>query len=199
MFGIATAGGHRGQTNLDWRFKALIFSVAASVGGAVTGGSLGWLSATIPERSRVTIASVAAVVLGGIALWHLSGERARMLERDCETAQRWLELGPARWALLNGAALGSGFLSRIGVVSYYALPVACVGFGDPVLGAVVFGTYGIARGFAVWPWLAALRFGDGIAHDTLAESLFRRHTLAKRVGAFVLLVISTVTVVIAGV
>lgn len=104
--------------------------------------------------------SLAAVMLVPLGILHLTSGRHRLIQRNCETAQQWMELGPIRWAVVNGSALGVGFMSRIGFLAWYLVPLASFGFGDPALGAVIFGAYGGTRGLAVWAWLWALRGTD---------------------------------------
>jgi hypothetical protein len=195
VYGIATAGGHRGQTDFNWRAKGLIFSMAATLAAATAGFALGWGGGQIPESVRVTGASIAALGLLGLGLAVLLGRTRRLLERNCETPQSWLEYGPVGWAIVNGAALGVGFTSRIGFVAWYAVPVACIGFGDPLLGAVIFGAYGGGRGFSVWLWLVMLkrsRKADPV------RSVLEASGTAKRVGAIQLVTMSAAAIVVVG-
>jgi hypothetical protein len=198
VFGIATAGGRRGQTDLDWRAKAALFSLAALIAGASCGAALGALGALLPGQSRVTGASVAALSLAGVGLAQLRpGSRHRLWERDCETAQAWLRHGAVRWAIMNGAALGSGFGSRIGFVSWYAVPLAALAFGSPALGALIYGLYGGVRGFAVWLWIARLRRAGPDREDVL-EAILELNGPGKRLSAALLVSLATATVVAAG-
>jgi hypothetical protein len=147
---------------------------------------------------RVTGGSLAAVGLAVVGLWHLSRGSAWLLERDCETAQHWMERGSAQWAVRNGIALGLGFMSRIGVVAWYLIPVACIAIGTPIAGAAVFGAYGATRGGAVWAWFLAMNLRLGLGQTDIAERLFNWYVPAKRLGAAVLTVTSTVAIVIVG-
>ncbi len=198
MFGIATAGGRRGQGNLDWRLKAVAFSLAALAAGAACGAALGWLGSLVSARDRIVAISLLALALAAGGLLQLrTGSRHWLWERDCETAQAWLRHGALPWAILNGAALGSGFLSRIGFVSWYAVPLASVAFGSPVLGAILYGSYAGARGFAVWVWIAWLRRPHNDDADPAAVLLGLRAP-AQRLSAALLVTVATATVVVAG-
>ena len=62
-----------------------------------------------------------------------------------ETNQGWLGIGPAVGAALNGAAMGAGFVTRIGYWLWYVIPVTCFLLASPRAGALVFGLYGLVR------------------------------------------------------
>lgn len=198
MLGIATSGGHRGQTHLDWRLKALIFMLAATASGLACGALLAWLGGYLPAGTRVTGGSLAAVALLLVGLWHLAAQSPRMLERECQTAQSWLERGAVGWAVSNGLALGSGFYSRIGFVSWYAVPLTAVGFGDPVVGALVFGTYAATRGAAAGVWiLLEWFFGDPNRRD-LADRILAWNAPARPLSAALLVAFAMAAIVIVG-
>lgn len=198
MFGIATTGGRRGQSDLDWRVKAGLFSLSALTAGVACGATLGGLGGLLSEQIRITLGSVAALVLAGVGLAQLRPASSfRLLERNCETAQGWLQLGPVWWAIVNGAALGSGFLSRIGFVSWYAVPLASLAFGSPLIGALVYGLYGGVRGFAVWLWLAGLRRTRPRRGDP-PEAVLELGGQGKPLSAALLVTLATATIVVAG-
>ncbi len=119
-----------------------------------------------------------------------------MLERDCETSQSWLERGPLAWALMNGAALGSGFLSRIGFVCWYAVPLASFAFGSSVIGALVYGLYAGLRGLGVCVWVRILR-GTGLGRND-PDVFLELSGPGKRLSAALLVTLATATIVIVG-
>jgi hypothetical protein len=101
--------------------------------------------------------------------------------------------GPLRWATQNGLALGFGATSRIGFWLWYAIPLGAFLVGDPRLGAVVYGTYGLIRGLgAVFILLLMLRLKVDIS-----DWLIRRYGAARvlAAGQLVLLGVSTSIVV----
>jgi hypothetical protein len=198
VFGIATSGGHRGQTEFDWKAKAGIFTGSAMVTATMLGALLGLIGEAVPASTRVDALSLAAVGLLALGVSHLWYESGLMIERDCETAQSWMELGPVRWALVNGAALGAGFWSRIGIVCWYVIPLACFGFGHLATGAIIFGLYGAARGAAVWAWAVLMRRHRGRAGRDPADMILAWDRIAKRVGAGLLLTVSVAGVIIVG-
>jgi hypothetical protein len=96
-----------------------------------------------------------------------------MLQLDRETNQSWLHLGSIGWPIVNGLALGTGFLSRIGFLLWYLIPIICLVIGQVPAGAVIFGTYGLTRGLSVFGWFAymnACQLGQG----EIAEGLYGR-------------------------
>lgn len=199
MFGIATAGGRRGQGNLDWRVKALLFSLAALSAGAACGAVLGLLGSLVGERERIVATSLVAVAFAAAGLAQLRPRSSHWLpQRDCETAQGWLRYGAVGWAVLNGGALGTGFLSRIGFISWYAVPLASVAFGSAALGALIYGAYGGVRGFAVWFWLAWLRRSKS-GHGDPAAAILRLDAPGKRLSAALVVMLGTATAVVVGV
>jgi len=157
---------------------------------------LGLAGAQIPLNWRVTGGSLAAVGLLALGLQHLFGERPRLIEINRETSQALLELGPIRWSVVNGAALGVGFVSRIGFAAWYAIPLTALGFGDPLLGSLVFGAYGAARGLAVWPIFLFMR--RGLTHSRIAEGLFAAGPGSRQVGAGCLVALASAAIVIVG-
>lgn len=140
----------RNQAGRSWISKAITFSLASSLAGLITGAALGAVGGLLSLNLRAAIASVLAliaIVLGG---FELSGSQFRLPQCDRETPQRWVHTGPLRWAVRNGLALGFGATSRIGFWLWYAIPLGALLFARPDLGAVIYGTYSLTRGMAVW-------------------------------------------------
>lgn len=137
---------HRNQAGRGWPSKAIVYSLASALAGLGAGAVLGALGGLLPLGSRLaagSILAVVAVVVGGL---ESLGRRIQPPQFDCETPQRWVHKGPLRWAVQNGLALGFGATSRIGFWLWYAIPLGAFLVGDPRLGAVVYGAYGLVRG-----------------------------------------------------
>lgn len=128
-------------------------SVAATLAGAAAGALLGAIGAALPFDARVAVASLLGLAAIAIGILELGPRPRRVPQCDMETPQRWMNAGPLRWATLNGAALGVGATSRIGFWLWYAIPISALLLGDPVLGALVYGFYGLVRGWSVWAFL----------------------------------------------
>jgi hypothetical protein len=73
------------------------------------------------------------------------GRRIQPLQFDCETPQRCVNKGALRWTIRNGLTLGFGATSRIGFWLWYVIPLGAFLIGDPVVGAAIYGTYGLVR------------------------------------------------------
>lgn len=118
IFGITASGGRRGQSNLDWRIKTIAFSLSSTISAGIAGAALGGVGGLLPAEARIGVGALAALVLAVVGLGYLTGWYHGMIQRNCETAQSWLERGALPWAVRNGAALGVGFMSRLGFVSW---------------------------------------------------------------------------------
>lgn len=110
-------------------------------------GYAGSLAEGPVSRVIVTLAVALVLVLAGI---ELAGKRARLLQRDIETPQSWMQFGPVWWPLANGAALGAGVSTRLGFPVWYVIPIAAFATGSPLWGAVAWGLYGFLRTSFAW-------------------------------------------------
>lgn len=115
--------------------------MSAAVAGLLAGAAVGTLGTTLPEKVRVSIGVLGAMML---ALGSLT-TRIPLPQLNRETEQRLLHEGPLRWALINGALLGFGFTSRIGFWTWYFVPLTCFTSGSVLGGALVWGVYGLVR------------------------------------------------------
>jgi len=134
-----------------------LYVLAAALGGAVAGGVLGWLGASLTPDARAAFLSAVAlvgIVIGAVALL---GLRVNPLQCDRETSQRWVRRGALLWPIANGGALGFGATSRLGFFLWYAIPAAALFSGSPVLGAAIWCVYGFTRSAAVWLIMAMER------------------------------------------
>jgi hypothetical protein len=118
------------------------------------------------------LAVLAATLLGLAAVGGRELVSRRLVpppQLDRETAVGWLELGPYRWAVRNGAALGLGATSRLGYWLWYLVPVGAFAAGTPLLGAVVYGAYGLVRSLPALPLYLDMRGGTGRLSRALLE------------------------------
>lgn len=154
---------YRNQAGRSWISKAIVFSLSSSIAGLTTGILLGAVGSLLTLYSRIAIASLLAVVAIILGSLELGGRRIAPLQCNRETPQRWVHMGPLRWATVNGLALGCGATSRIGFWLWYAVPIGALLTGRPELAAVIYGTYGTVRGLAVWAVILGLSrwFGSG--------------------------------------
>ena len=184
---------HRNQAGRSWGSKAVVYTLSSALAGLVAGAVLGTLGGLLPLSFRLAAGSILAVAAIAVSGLELLGRRIQPPQLDCETPQRWVHKGPLRWATQNGLALGFGATSRIGFWLWYVIPVGAFLLGDPWLGAVVYGTYGLIRGLgAVFILLLML----GLKVD-ISDWLIRRYGAARvlAAGQLVLLGVSTSIVV----
>lgn len=175
--------------------KAAAFSLSSLLAGAVAGAVLGFVGGLLPLGLRVVFTSllaIAAVVLGSLEL--LFGRRVPLPQIARATPQSWLEAGPLRWAVKNGAVLGIGATNRIGFWLWYAIPLGALLSGNPLLGGIVYGTYGLVRGLGPWPVILAQKATKADAQEWLIE----RHGLARGLAAAQLVLLGTAAAVVFG-
>lgn len=159
------------------------------------GAVLGVIGSYLSLELRIvvaTVAAVAAILVGGL---ELSGRSVPMLQLNRETPQRWVHRGAVKWAMRNGASLGLGFTSRLGFWVWYVVPLAVLLIGQPLIGTVLYGTYGAVRGWAVWVFL---RPPFGLTADELDDWISSHFQTAYLVGAGQLLAIGVAVLVIVG-
>jgi hypothetical protein len=122
-----------------------LFVCSATVAGGLTGAILGRLMAVVAGGTVLVFVSVGVVAL--LLLADLAG-RPLLLQRNTETPRQWVDQPPWRWAILNGAALGSGALTRIAFPIWYVLPLIGIATRSSVITAVCWGAYGLVRASA---------------------------------------------------
>ena len=154
---------------------------------------LGVVGSLVPLDLRIALASLLAllaIILGGV---ELSGHRIKLIQCSSETPQLWLNQGPLQWAARNGLVLGCGATRRLGFWLWYTIPAGAFLIANPVLSMVIYGTYGIVRGAAVWVLLALARRHD----PDFGDWLVRHWETARLITAGQLLLLGiTVTIAV---
>ena len=163
VYGIANSAVERNQAGSSWVSKAAIFSLSASFGGLISGWLLGLVGSFVPLNIRIALASLLALAAVVVAAIELSGRRLQLLQCNRETPQSWVHEGPTKWAIQNGLALGCGVTNRVVFWLWYAIPAGAFSIASPILGMVIYGTYSIVRGMAVW--VLILGFGRKYGED----------------------------------
>lgn len=115
----------------------LTAGVVSAVGFGFILGAFGSMLDLLSRR--VLIVGALAVLLVAVLI------RRRPWQLDRETAATWLTYRDWRTAALNGASLGLGFTTRLGVWLYYILPLAAIAVAEPITGAMILGTYALTR------------------------------------------------------
>lgn len=158
---------------------------------------LGWVGSITPGAARAGASVVLLVILVAAGVVSISGRRVPLLQVDRETNQSWLHLGAVGWPVVNGLALGAGFLSRIGFLLWYLLPILCFAIGEVTAGALVLGTYGLIRGGAVFGWFAYMNSCD-VGQGEIAEQLAGRKPQGQLVGAWFAVALGSMALFVIG-
>lgn len=177
-----------------------MFTVAAALGGVSAGAVMGLAGGSVGAEVRTLVGALLGLGALGIGSLALIGRPMPELQCDRETPQRWVHAGPLRWAARNGLALGCGATSRVGFWSWYAVPLGAFLSGDVALGALLYGSYGLARGAGAWLLIAAaasLR-RRGASFDDLAVWLLGRAPAAQAISAALLLFLGGLAAIAAG-
>lgn len=119
---------------------ATIFVVSAVLGGAAVGVFIGGLGSLFGPFPRALLAGAAVLALVGSAL-----RRPTPWQWNRETPLTWLTYQDWRTAAYNGVTLGAGLTTRIGFWLMYIVPIGVFAHAEPLIGAVVFGTYAAVR------------------------------------------------------
>lgn len=136
------------------------FILSSAIASVIFGAALGSVASTISTQSR------GAIVVAGGGLLIAFGLSGRYPELNRETSKSWVHEGWLDWALKTGTELGVGATTRLGSPLWFSVPIAAFATGDPLLGGVIYATYGVARttmsvlfGLKGVNWDKVLRFG----------------------------------------
>ncbi|HEX8087116.1 MAG TPA: hypothetical protein VF529_22750 [Solirubrobacteraceae bacterium] len=184
----------RGQAGASAPLKQVLYTLAGAAGGALAGLLFAGAGVLAGADARVGVTLAAVVPLVGLGLWEASGRRARLAQRDEETPQRWLHLGPVRWAVANGASLGFALTTRLGFPLWYVIPVLAFAAGNLWFGPALWATYGIVRTSLAWWILAYMR---NRRPDSVLDGLIRLQPRLRRLTAMLLTVDGSALVVLA--
>jgi hypothetical protein len=185
---------HRNQAGRSWKSKAAIYALASAVAGLVAGAVLGIVGGLLPPDIRLAVGSILALLAVAVGGLELFGRHMQPLQFDCETPQRWVNKGPWRWATRNGLTLGFGATSRIGFWLWYAIPLGAFLIGDPLAGAVIYGTYGLVRALgAVVIILGMIRLDRDIS-----DQIIEGYNAARILTASQLVLIGVATAIVVG-
>jgi hypothetical protein len=196
VFGIVHSDESRNQAGRSWIAKALIYTLASTLGGATAGAALGFAGQFLSDTVRVAGATGLGVLAAVVGAVELAQIRLRPLQCDRETPQRWMDTGALRWAARNGWVLGIGATSRIGFWLWYILPLSALLLGTPLLGALIYGLYGFVRGAAVWPLILGARQRRGIDFNLW---LLHKHPGARTLAAADLLLVGLAVILAVGI
>jgi hypothetical protein len=177
-------------------FRKLGVYVAFGFGAAALAGFLlGILGSALGDDARAVIATVIAVGAIVVAVLELLGRRVKLVQLDRETPRDWLARSPLGWAALNGTAIGIGAGTRLGVWLWYVVPLGALLSGDPVLGMIGYGAYGLTRtAGAGGIMLLQARYSD----RPIWLRVLRESARARRIASAQLLFVASLTLLVLG-
>jgi hypothetical protein len=134
-----TIGSHDAKPGL------IAYVLTGTIVGATAGALAGAAGSLLTADGRSALGALFALAAAGLGLVELTGHRVVLIQIDRETPYAWLEAGPVRWAIRNGANLGFGGLTRLGFWLWFVIPVGAVLSGRPLIGALGWGAYALVR------------------------------------------------------
>lgn len=184
---------HRKRVKTGATVKAATYVAASAVAGTMAGGLLGAVGNLLPQDTRLAITSILAITAVGIGIVELVSPRIRPPQFDRETPQRWLLKGPVSWSIRNGSALGIGATSRIGFWMWYVVPLGSLLSGQALLGALIYGAYGLTRGVSSLGIILGARLSD---FDRVANWLVMHKPTARLLSGSSLMVVGVLCTVV---
>lgn len=142
-------------TNQERRkfFDLLFYSIGIIFAAAVLGAFLGLLGTWLPITPLWQIGKVA--LLGILCLLYALHELQIVTlptpQRKQQVPEKWRYTLPrSLTALFFGLLLGLGYITFIIVGTFYIVTIGAVFFGTPLLGAILFGLFGLGRASSMW-------------------------------------------------
>lgn len=144
-----------------WLVATSIYIIACSSTSVLLGASLSAVGHTIHRltcgtSTCVPLSSVEMVLVGMVGIAYALSDigmvkvpRPRMMHAVPVTW--WRQWKPYGAALAYGATLGIGVTTEIQFGAFYVLCLLCMVKGEIVYGALMMGTYGIARSLTILP------------------------------------------------
>jgi hypothetical protein len=145
------------RTRQTWWVRGLAFTTSSFIASSATGAGIGYLGGSVEAPARGVVSVALAVAVAAVGTRETTGTMQRLPQRARETSRRQLWVGALfRAAVHNGLSLGFGGGTRIGFAVWYFVPAGAFLLANPVLGALVYGAYGLTRGSAPWIIVAAV-------------------------------------------
>jgi hypothetical protein len=123
----------------------IAYVVTGTIVGVSAGALAGAAGSLLTADARSALGALFALAATGLGLTELTGHRVALVQIDRETPYAWLEAGPIRWAIRNGANLGFGGLTRLGFWLWFVIPLGALLGGRPLIGALGWGAYAFVR------------------------------------------------------
>lgn len=140
-----------GGSRRRWGLAVALHTLGATVAGAAFGAALGGLGAALgADGGRPWLAAVAVIAAIYVAR-ELAGLRWIPVPAARRQVPEWWRafFAPHVGALLYGLGLGIGYFTFLSFGTLVVVTAAAVALGSPLWGAVVMGSFGLARGLSI--------------------------------------------------
>lgn len=139
-----------GGSRRRWAASLVLHVLGAVVSSALFGALLGATGAVLGAPWGREGMLIVAVIAIAYATREVTGLRVPILELRRQVPEWWRgALGARTSSFLYGLALGPGVGTHLRHGTFVAIAVLVMTIGDPVVGAVILGTFGLARAIGV--------------------------------------------------
>ncbi len=133
-----------GSRRSQW-IGLVIFTVTAIVVAAAVGAAAGGIGSLLPSSRPLLFIAIGLIVAAALREAGVLRYPIPVLRR--QVPEPWRRVLPLPlWTSGYGAILGVGFGTYQLVATYWAVVIATVAVGDPLIGAVALGSFGLTRG-----------------------------------------------------
>ena len=138
----------------DRRSRYHLVLLLNALGGTISAAAVGALAGTIGLVLGAPWGTAGLVVVAGLAVVYVAREATGLPvpvpDRHQQVPLWWRSFySPPVAAFLYGLGLGVGYLTYLSYGTYFAVSVAAVTTGDPLLGAALCAPFGLARAVSV--------------------------------------------------
>lgn len=171
-----------------WVLAAVSYTMGSIVGGVLAGVFFG-LSGVLLVPSLGTYQSLLPLVVGVLAIAYAMHELHLVSlpypQRKRQVPSQWRHaFHPYFTAGIFGLLLGTGFITFIPTATYYIVSLAVILHNSPILGVLVFATYGASRAFLFWTFSWQNRAPDEI--ERLSYYMDLTKPIVRQINGFAL-------------
>ena len=158
-----------------WIWAATMFVIAGVAGGALTGWLLGTVGALFYQLPLLPHGA-GGTILGAVALSYALHELELIrlptipLRRQVNRGLR-AQLPLTAAVSIYGLELGAGLVTRIPTATVYVVCLGIALVGDPAMGAIIMGCFGLSRS------MLTLAFSAGV--ESMDAAITRSHSVEK--------------------
>ncbi len=133
-----------GSRRSQW-IGLVIFTVTAIVVAAAVGAAAGGIGSLLPSSRPLLFIAIGLIVAAALREAGVLRYPIPVLRR--QVPEPWRRVLPLPlWTSGYGAILGVGFGTYQLVATYWAVVIAALAVGDPMIGAIALGAFGLTRG-----------------------------------------------------